>query len=126
MAKDEKSARLGQFIKQRRLEIGLNRVQFEDKFGVNGGYLNNVERGQVTPSLNALTIIAQGIHVRPGLLADIYAGVDQSGAECSSPNCVQLPEILIGQKEDIEDIKEYIEMKADRRFKLKRQKDTNN
>ncbi len=124
MIKDEKSVRLGQFIKRRRLEIGLNRAQFEDKFGVNDGYLNNIERGQITPSLNTLTIIAKGLQVRPGLLTDLYAGVAQNSEECSSPNCVQLPAILIGQNKDIEDIKEYVEMKADRRIKLNHQKET--
>jgi hypothetical protein len=32
--------------------------------------------------------------------------------------------ILVGQNEDIDDIREYVEMKADRRLKLNRQKET--
>lgn len=53
----------GEFVRDKRLELGLSQVEFGEKCGFYQTYLSRIERGQANPTLNAMEVIANGLGI---------------------------------------------------------------
>jgi len=53
--------RLGECIRQLRMEAGLSQVEFGERCGFYQTYLSRIERGQANPTLNAIEVIANAL-----------------------------------------------------------------
>lgn len=133
MANKQGAKNLGDVIKRLRLSKGLNRPQFEEKFGVDDGYLNNIERGTAVPGLDTLVVIARGLEVSPGFLANVFAGVFDA-RDIDDPNLLRRlavtdldldrdAEVIMGEIAKLEEIRmmteELIAQKKIRKFPIK-------
>ena len=53
----------GEFVRDKRLELGLSQVEFGERCGFYQTYLSRIERGQANPTLNAMEVIANGLGI---------------------------------------------------------------
>lgn len=53
----------GEFVRDKRLELGLSQVEFGEKCGFYQTYLSRIERGHANPTLNAMEVIANGLGI---------------------------------------------------------------
>lgn len=58
----------GQRVRTRRLELGLSQAALAEAADVNPNYPGKVERAQVTPGLEVLVKLADGLRIDPGTL----------------------------------------------------------
>lgn len=55
--------RLGEYVREQRLALGISQVEFGERCGFYQTYLSRIERGQANPTINALEVIATGLGV---------------------------------------------------------------
>lgn len=100
MTKDKYSS-IGQFIKERREELGLTQQVLADQIGVMPATLSLYESGNRNPDLNRLAVIADKLHVPMATLLDIEipeADID-----------IALRAQGIVDRSDVADIKKHIQ-----------------
>lgn len=66
----EAAERLGEKIKERRLELGLTQEKLGHASDVGNSNVRSYENGRALPSLFTLIRIAQALQVHPGALLD--------------------------------------------------------
>ncbi|MFT3779926.1 MAG: helix-turn-helix transcriptional regulator [Ottowia sp.] len=55
--------RLGDYVRDRRLALGLSQAEFGERCGFYQTYLSRIERGHANPTLNAMEVIANALGV---------------------------------------------------------------
>lgn len=76
------SLELGRRIKQLRLSRGFTLKDIESKVGVSATHVSEVERGKTSPTVGALSRIADALDVNPSFLVDVPIGEHVS---CTRP-----------------------------------------
>ena len=71
---DPSAKRVGQRVRQLRTELGFTFDAFVEEVGLGRGYVSELERGMVVPSLHALAKIAHALEVT---MADLVLGDSQ-------------------------------------------------
>lgn len=69
---------LGRRIKQLRLTQGFTLKDIESKVGVSATHVSEIERGKTSPTVGALSKIANALEVNPSFLLDLPIGEDIS------------------------------------------------
>jgi transcriptional regulator with XRE-family HTH domain len=59
--KETLAQRFGRCVRELRLEAGLSQVEFGERCGFYQTYLSRLERGQASPTLNAIEVIANAL-----------------------------------------------------------------
>ena len=75
---------LGRRIKQLRQAQGFTLKDIEAKVGVSATHVSEVERGKTSPTVGALTKIAEALQVNPSYLVDLPVGNDVSLTRASN------------------------------------------
>jgi transcriptional regulator with XRE-family HTH domain len=78
LAKPVNNTELGRRIKQLRLSQGYTLKDIEAKVGVSATHVSEVERGKTSPTVGALTRIADALDVNPSYLVDLPVGSEVS------------------------------------------------
>lgn len=65
---------LGRRIKQLRLSQGFTLKDIESRVGVSATHVSEVERGKTSPTVGALSRIAEALEVNPSFLVDLPVG----------------------------------------------------
>ena len=65
---------LGRRIKQLRLSQGFTLKDIESKVGVSATHVSEIERGKTSPTVGALSRIAEALEVNPSFLVDLPVG----------------------------------------------------
>lgn len=73
---DPFAQRIGERVRDLRLEQGKSLAAMEVASGVSKGHLSNIERGQVLVNIITLRNIARALGIR---LVELLAGVDDAG-----------------------------------------------
>lgn len=66
------SSRFGQVVRECREARGLSQEALADIAGLSRGYLSDVERGEVAPSLETLQKLADGLGESLSFLVELY------------------------------------------------------
>jgi len=85
-------AALGRRIRQIRIEKGLTLKQVEAKVGISATHVSEVERGRTSPTVGALTRIAEALGVRPSHLIDFPIGRHRTVTRSGSRSQLTMPD----------------------------------
>lgn len=105
--------RFGNFVKQKRLELGMSRDGFAALLNISPGHLNNMERGTRVPSPELLIALAKLFKMSSGRLFQL---LEPGDLEVPASETIRLPQSFTAQ--DRHEVELFIRFKAWQKARL--------